>query len=156
MTRLLTKMTTYLLKKKKKKETYMNDSVKLQTDMESIGHAEKVGKTLIHFFTHKNNRNSYITLASDSFFWIQYSTGCKKWNFIDLAQHFEAPLHRISCFLIKKSGTGSILYCNPPYLPICSSATLLYLKKCVSRSWPSRDYIRQEWPHQLSLSQVYS
>lgn len=36
----------------------MNDSVKLQTEVESIGHAEKVGKTLIHFFTHRNNKNS--------------------------------------------------------------------------------------------------
>lgn len=62
MTRPLTNMTTYLLKKKKK--PYMNDSVKLQTEMESIGHAEKVGKTLIHFFTHKNNKNSYVALAS--------------------------------------------------------------------------------------------
>lgn len=42
----------------------MNDSAKLQTELESIGHAEKVGKTLIHFFTHKNNKNSYLALAS--------------------------------------------------------------------------------------------
>lgn len=41
----------------------MNDSVKLQTEVESIGHAEKVGKTLIHFFTH-NNKNLYTALAS--------------------------------------------------------------------------------------------
>lgn len=43
----------------------MNDSVKLQKEVESTGHAGKVGKTLIHFFTHKNNKNSYIALASD-------------------------------------------------------------------------------------------
>lgn len=42
----------------------MSDSAKLQTEMESIGHAEKVGKTLIHFFTHKNNKISYTVLTS--------------------------------------------------------------------------------------------
>lgn len=55
----------------------MNDSVKLQTEMESIGHDEKVGKTLIHFFTHKNNKNSYIALASGQFFVIEF---CKPRN----------------------------------------------------------------------------
>lgn len=45
----------------------MNDSVKLQTEVESIGHAAKVEKTLIHFFTHRNNKNSYIGLASGYF-----------------------------------------------------------------------------------------
>lgn len=45
----------------------MNDSAKLQTEVEFIGHAKKVGKTLIHFFTHKNNKNLYIALASGYF-----------------------------------------------------------------------------------------
>lgn len=35
----------------------MNDSAKLQTGVEPIGHAEKVGKTLIYFFTHKNSKS---------------------------------------------------------------------------------------------------
>lgn len=45
----------------------MNDSAKLQTEVEPIGHAEKVGKTLIYFFTHKNNKNSSFALASGWF-----------------------------------------------------------------------------------------
>lgn len=55
----------------------MNDSVKLQTEVESIGHAEKVGKTLIHFFTHRNNKNLYIMWHLVNFFSIQYSAGLK-------------------------------------------------------------------------------
>lgn len=35
----------------------MNDSAKLQTGVEPIGHAEKVGKTLIYFFTRKNSKS---------------------------------------------------------------------------------------------------
>ena len=64
MTRPLTNMTTYLFKKKKKEALHEWLS-QLQTEVESIGHTAKVGKTLIHFFTHRNNKKSYITLASD-------------------------------------------------------------------------------------------
>lgn len=35
----------------------MDDSAKLQTGVELIGHAKKAGKTLIYFFTHKNSKS---------------------------------------------------------------------------------------------------
>lgn len=52
----------------------MHDSAKLQTEVEPIGHAEKVGKTLIYFFTHKNNK-SQTQPGLWLVFCVQYSAG---------------------------------------------------------------------------------